>query len=169
MSHWRLYTLRLLVAVFLVLFILLLTHVEAQGEEDLVEWIPCEDSPSSQTFCSQLENVHDPSLNVHGYPINVHDAPRNIHGAYRNIPDAPRYVHGAPRYVHDGPGNVHDAPRNVYTGRVLTGLHEYVEDEGLSVDVEEEEHEEEAHEDYYHGGGFSLPHCPQQGDEDEER
>lgn len=177
MSHWRLYTLRLLAAVFLVLFILLLTHVEAQGEEDFEEWVPCEDSPSSPTFCSQLGNVHDPSRNIHYHPINVHGDPRNVHDPYinvhgvpRNVHDAPRNIHGAPRNVHDVPGNVHDAPRNVYTGRVLTGLPEYVEDEGLAVDVDvEEEHEEEGHEEYYYGGGYSLPHCPQQPDEDEER
>lgn len=118
MSHWRLYTIRLLVAVFLVLFVLIISHVEAQGEEEIGEWLPCEDSPDSPTFCSQPENVYE-------------------------------------------------APRNVYRGRVLSALPEYVEEEGLSADVDvEEEHEEDTNEEFY-GGGFSLPHCPQNPVEEE--
>lgn len=115
-------------AVFLVLFVLLLSHVEAQREEDIEEWLTCEDIPGSPRSCSQPEIVYEP-------PINVYEA-----------------------------------PRNVYTGRVLTSLNEYVDDEGLSVDVDvEEEQDDDIYEEYYRGSSFSLPHCPQTADEDVER
>lgn len=120
MSHWRLYTLRLLAALFLVLFILLVTlvHAQVEEEEDFAEWLPCENVPDSPMLCAE---------------------------------------------------NVYEARRNVYRGRVLNALPEYVEDEGLSVeDVEDGHVEEENYEEYYREG-YSLPHCPQTNDEEEER
>lgn len=113
MSQWRLYTIRLLVAVVLVLCVLLLALVEAQRSEE-EEWFHGEDFRATP-YC-------------------------------------------------DTPGNVIDSPIDVYEGHVLRRLHEYVDDEVLSVDVEEEEqqqqHEEDVYEELYHGRGFSLPHCP---------
>ncbi|XP_045123041.1 eukaryotic translation initiation factor 2-alpha kinase 3-like isoform X2 [Portunus trituberculatus] len=109
MSQWRLYTIRLLVAVLLVLCVLLLALVEAQRSEE-EEWF-------------------------HGEDLRV------------------------PQYC-DSPGNVIDSPIDVYEGHVLRRLHEYVDEEVLSVDVEEEEQEENVYEELYHGRGFSLPHCP---------
>ena len=111
-----------MVAVFLVLLVLILSHVEAQRNVEREEWYLQGDFSTQSQFYSDSENVFE-------------------------------------------------SPRNVYDEHVLRRLHEYVDDEVMSVDVdEEEEQEEDVYEDYYHGRGFSLPHCPQNpAVEDEER
>ncbi|KAG0729798.1 Eukaryotic translation initiation factor 2-alpha kinase [Chionoecetes opilio] len=68
MSQWRLYTIRLLVAVFLLLLVLFLSHIEAQRSEEIDNYYTFEEEkiekPQLPYLCD-LENVDDSQVNVY--------------------------------------------------------------------------------------------------------